>query len=135
MTSVVQRPATVLPDVFGWLESGWPFGTNAVRVEQYVDDDHYVVRAELPGFDPDEDIKVAVDNGRLILTAHRSQPERRHGHSEFHYGTFTRTVPVPAGVTAKDVSAAYLDGILEITMPATALETAQPVEVKIGKGQ
>jgi HSP20 family molecular chaperone IbpA len=133
MTSVVHRPA-LLPDLFGWLESGWPFAGNPIRVEEYVDDDRYVVRAELPGFDPDEDIHVAVQDGHLVLSAHRAQEEHGRGHSEFRYGRFARTLPLPAGVRATDITATYRDGILEVAMPAVGVATAESVPIAIGQG-
>lgn len=55
----------------GLLETN--FGSSTVRVEEFVDDERYLVRAELPGLDADKDIKVTVDHGRLVLSAHRSQ--------------------------------------------------------------
>jgi HSP20 family protein len=133
MTSVVHRPATLLPDVFGWLEAGWPFATNSMRVEQYVDDDKYVVRAELPGFDPEKEIQVSVDHGHLVVHAHRTQEEHGSGRSEFHYGAFSRTLPLPEGVSSDEISASYKHGILEVTMPAVAAAKAEPVQIKIGK--
>ncbi|HVV19165.1 MAG TPA: Hsp20/alpha crystallin family protein, partial [Pseudonocardiaceae bacterium] len=105
MTSVIHRPTTLLPDVFGWLEAGWPFATNSMRVEQYVDDDKYVVRAELPGFDPEKDIQVTVEHGHLVVQAHRTQEEHGRGRTEFHYGAFSRTLPLPAGVASDEIAA------------------------------
>lgn len=133
MTSLDRRPATLLPDVFSWLEAGWPFATSSMRVEQYVDDDRYVVRAELPGFDPEKEIQVSVDHGHLVVTAHRAQEEHGRGRSEFHYGTFSRTLPLPEGVQPKQISAVYADGILTVTMPAIGAAKAEPIQIKIGK--
>lgn len=134
MTSVIRRPMPVLPDVFGWLENGWPFAANSVRVEEFVEDGHYVVRAELPGFDPEKDIKVTVDHGHLILTGERRQHEHGPGHSEFHYGSFSRTLALPAGARPKDINARYTDGILEVKMPVPEAATeAKPIHIAIGK--
>ncbi len=36
-----------------------------MRVEDYVQDDKYAVRAELPGIDPDKDVEVTVAKGIL----------------------------------------------------------------------
>lgn len=130
MTSVIHRPA-LLPDLFGWLEGGWPFATNTVRVEEFVEDDRYVVRAELPGFDPDKDIRVSAENGRLVLTARRTQEQREHGHSEFRYGSFARVLALPVGVRPQDVKANYRNGILEVSMPADGAAKPEPVPIEI----
>ena len=42
-----------------------------MRLEEFVDDGHLVVRAELPGIDPDKDIHVVVDEGLLTITGER----------------------------------------------------------------
>lgn len=130
-SSVAHRPA-LLPDLFGWLEDAWPFGTNSIRVEEYVDDDRYVVRAELPGLDPDKDIDLGVAHGQLVVIAHRSEEEHGRRHSEFRYGSFSRTLPLPAGIRAEDVSATYQDGILQVTMPAVGMAKPQSVPIEIG---
>lgn len=132
MTSVIRRPMPLLPDVFSWLEGSWPFMTNSVRVEEYAEDGKYVVRAELPGLDPEKDIHVSAEHGQLVLSAERTQQDHGRGHSEFHYGSFSRSLPLPAGARAKDISARYTDGILEVTMPAPDSTNAKPIQIEIG---
>lgn len=132
MTSVIRRPMPLLPDVFNWLESSWPFMANSVRIEEYAEDGKYVVRAELPGLDPEKDIHVSAERGQLLLTAERKQHEHGRGHSEFHYGSFSRTLPLPVGARANDISARYVDGILEVTVPAPESTDAKPIQIEIG---
>lgn len=48
--------------------------------------------------------------------------------SEFHYGSFTRTLQLPAGATDDDVQATYADGILEVRVP---IDTAEAEKKKI----
>ena len=64
-------------DVFEWLESPWtvlrPAASHPMRVEDYVEDGTYVLRAELPGVDPDKDIEVTVFKGILTISAHRQE--------------------------------------------------------------
>ena len=92
-----------------------------MRVEEFVEDDKLIVRAELPGIDPDRDVEIDVRDHSLRIRAERRQEERRDEngrfHSEFHYGTFTRIIPLATTVSEKDVKASYRDGILEIRVP------------------
>lgn len=92
-----------------------------IRVEEYRDTGSVVVRAELPGFDPDEDIEVEVIDGVLQIRAHREErdEEKEDGRlrSEFHYGSFTRRVRLPEGTSEDAVKATYRDGILEVRFP------------------
>lgn len=101
-----------------WLASD----VNGIKVEEQMDDDKLVIRGELPGVDPDEDIDISIDNGRLSIRAERKERKEskngEHGyHSEFRYGSFARVLTLPEGAVADDVSATYTDGILEVTVP------------------
>jgi HSP20 family molecular chaperone IbpA len=88
-----------------------------VRIEDYVDDGHYVVRAELPGIDPDNDVELSLRGDTLTIRGERREEERTRHHHEFHYGAFERSVPVPAGTRAEDILADYAGGVLEIRVP------------------
>jgi HSP20 family protein len=92
-----------------------------MRVEEFVDGDALVVRAELPGIDPDRDVELTVSDGLLHLRAEREEKSEQKGkrgyRSEFRYGSFERTLQLPAGTKDEDVSASYKDGILEVRVP------------------
>lgn len=114
------RPLMVWPD---WLNVFEPIRGlfDDVRVEQFTEGDELVVRAELPGVDPEKDVEIAVDHGRLTLSCERQdQTEsdgRGHVRSEFRYGSFRRSLSLPPGADENDVKATYADGILTIRMP------------------
>ena len=112
-------------DLFDWAEGlpslfPMPAMMRGVRIEEFTDDDKYVVRAELPGMDPAKDVKVEVANGMLTISATRQQEEHDGARSEFHYGTLTRRVLLPDGADEKAVVAKYTAGILEVTVPISA---------------
>jgi len=92
-----------------------------MKLEEFDDDGTHVVRAEMPGIDPDKDVSVTVDHGVVTIRAERREQKKtkdKDGYrSEFSYGSFTRSVRLPAGATEADVSASYRDGILEIRFP------------------
>lgn len=124
-----------LPSIFG---HRWPElipgtqGFEHIKVEEQLDDDAYVIRAEIPGVDPDEDIDISVENGRLTIKAEREKrvesEEADEFRSEFHYGSFRRTMTLPSAATADDVTATYEDGILEVRVP---VDSAEPTATKI----
>ena len=101
-----------------------------IRVEEYSQDGTLVVRAELPGIDPDKDVHLSVVNGRLAIEAERNEQGEvdRDGFMlrELRYGKFSRTVPLAAGVTAASITATYKDGLLEVRIPAAAATPAPP---------
>jgi HSP20 family protein len=120
-----QAPAAfraLFPDLADWLESPWtglpPFlAARTFRVEEVAQGDRYVVRAELPGLDPDTDIEVTVDGRALTIHAVRRRQDSGPCRSEFRYGSLTRLVRLPARVDAKDVTARYDQGVLEVSVP------------------
>lgn len=99
-----------------------------IKIEEYVDDGSLVVRAEIPGVDPDEDIDISVEDQRLVIRAEResrTEDDTDGYRSEFHYGSFSRVIGLPEGAAVDDIQADYADGILEIRIPV-AEEATQP---------
>lgn len=119
MTVTLRRdPRTVIPDFIDWFEEPFltlkPYLGQAIRIEDFTEDGHYVVRAELAGIDPEKDLEIAVGAGYLSIHAERSsQVEGKH-RSEFRYGSFSRALELPPGADADDVTAEYANGILTI---------------------
>ncbi len=124
------------PDLAGWLESPWtgppPFLAGHVfRLEEAIRDDCYVIRAELPGLDPDNDIEVTVDGRILTIRAERCHQDNGPYRSEFRYGSLTRAVRLPARADPADVTARYDKGVLEVSVPVSAVKpegTRIPIE-------
>jgi HSP20 family protein len=107
-------------DVLGWLDDADLFGrstTPQLRVEDFVEDHTYVIRADLPGVDPERDLDVHVEGGRLVVKGERREEIHERHRSEVHYGAFSRILPLPAGVDADEVTATYTDGVLEVLLP------------------
>ena len=134
-----QAPArfrAMFPDLADWLESPWtgppPFLAGQVfRLEESIRDDRYVIRAELPGVDPENDIEVTVDGRILTIRAERRQQDTGPHRSEFRYGSLARAVRLPARVDPADVAARYDKGVLEVTVPVRVVKpegTRIPVE-------
>ncbi|HEX5087227.1 MAG TPA: Hsp20/alpha crystallin family protein [Nocardioides sp.] len=125
----------MLRDFFGkGILDRLPDAAHLVRVEEFVDGDTYVIRAEMPGLDPNKDIELTVREGLLHLSAERrehTEDERPDGfRSEFHYGRMTRNLRLPEGTSEADVTATYKDGILEVRLPAPK-EAPAPTGTKI----
>ncbi len=113
------------PDLFDWLESPWPallpFGqAQTFRIEDYVEDGNYMIRAELPGVDPEKDVEVTVESGMLTIHAERREETKEDRHSEFSYGSLTRSVSLPEGADPEKITASYDKGILKVTVPIPA---------------
>ncbi|MFE1228521.1 Hsp20/alpha crystallin family protein [Streptomyces sp. NPDC058745] len=76
----------------------------------------YVLKAELPGVDPDEDITITVDGDVLRVSAEHEESSETKDHSEIHYGSFERAVRLPEVIDPEDVKAEYADGVLTVSL-------------------
>ena len=114
-------PSDVLEPIKRFLDGDLTM-TPSIKVEQFVDGSTLVVRAEVPGIDPDKDMDVSVSEGMLHIRAEREeQTEHRSKtgyRSEFRYGSFTRSIALPPGAREEDVTATYRHGVLEVRAPA-----------------
>jgi HSP20 family protein len=117
----------------------WPgHGEDLIRIDEYRDDDTLVVRAELPGIDPDRDVEITAGDGMLRISAERRAEEgsadRQYSRRELRYGTLTRSLPIPEGATEGDISASYRDGILEIRIPVAEPPPSEPTRINVSRG-
>ncbi|MEV1248695.1 Hsp20/alpha crystallin family protein [Nonomuraea sp. NPDC050022] len=92
-----------------------PFG-QIVRVEDYIADGQYVLRAELSGIDPDKDVEVTLGDDVLHIRAERTRRVSEAHRSEFSYGSLSRSVTLPAAAKTDDVKATYAGGVLEVSV-------------------
>jgi HSP20 family protein len=101
-------------------------------VDIYETDDKLVLKAELPGINPN-DVEVRVEDNTLYLKGERKfekevKEENLH-RVERSYGSFSRTFALPGSIDADKVQAEYKDGVLTLTMPKR--EEAKPKTIKI----
>jgi HSP20 family protein len=131
--STLSRPETAgrLPDLFDMRRlidafPSWLAPYETIRVEEELRDDAYVVRAEVPGIDPDEDAQVWIADGMLHIEIERECETRSTNgdfRSEFRYGSFHRSIALPEEVKPDDVRATYEAGVLEVRLPKRAGES------------
>ena len=100
------------------------FGENgnvpAFRTDIRDEGDRFVLECELPGFRK-EDLHLDLKDGILTITAQHQESgeEQKTGNyirRERRYGTFTRSFDV-SGIDESAVTAAYRDGIMELSLP------------------
>ena len=133
-----QRPFL---DVFDWVDQFPPLfaarsliSPHLIRVEDKIEDGHYVVRAEMPGLDPDKDVKITVEDNTLVIDAERTEEKSDKNRSEFRYGAFRRAMALPAGAKVDDIKATYTDGILTVTIGIGETPSAQTKQIPVARG-
>lgn len=149
MTNLIPRVPTA-PSRWGWLDedfdqmverffrplrsfderAGWDL-IPAVDVSE--DDEHFVVRAELPGVKK-EDIDVTLEGGVLTITAeHKAEQEKKEGEryirQERRYGKYMRSLRLGAEIDESKIKATYKDGVLELMLPKS--ETMKPKRIAV----
>jgi HSP20 family protein len=107
------------------------------EIDVFEKDHRLVTKIDLPGLKK-EDVKVEVADGILTITGERIAEAKEETENVYRcersYGSFSRTVPLPAGVTSEQVTATFADGVLEVTvpLPAKAESTKHTVQITDG---
>jgi HSP20 family protein len=113
-----------------WLDGRERAWTPAVDVVR--DDDHLVVRADLPGIKPEE-VKIEVEDDILTISGeHEERKEEKDSdyvRRERRYGSFSRSMALPGGVDAKEITASTRDGVVEVTVPLPKEAIKEPVRI------
>ena len=99
-------------------------------------DDHFVLRADLPGLS-EEDVAIEVQDNVLTVSGERKaeheKKERGFYRVERSFGRFSRSLTLPEGVNADGISAAFDKGVLEVSIPKP--EERKPRRITIAGGQ
>jgi HSP20 family protein len=94
----------------------------------------YVVKAEIPGINP-EDIIVEVMNNVVTLSgesrSEKKEDKRNYHRSEIRYGRFYRQIPLPTEVKSESSRAEFHNGILELFLPKLEENKRQKVKIDI----
>jgi len=140
MSTLTRRESRPFLDLFDWMDSPLtmfrPFTTQGMRMEDFVTDGHYTVRAELPGIDPEHEVEVSVNDGVLTIKADRHEEHVDKTHSEFRYGIFIRRVVLPASADEDHIQASYDKGILEVVVDLKekeAMKSERHIPIKLAK--
>jgi HSP20 family protein len=132
-------PKAMFPELVDWFEAPFmtlrPYLAQPIRVEDYIEDDRYIVRAELAGIDPEKDLEITVGAGYLSIHAERHDKTEGKRRTEFRYGSFTRSLPLPAAADEDDVTASYDHGILTISVGLKSEKKEAVKRIEVIKAQ
>lgn len=100
-------------------------------------DDELRVKAELPGI-AEKDVEVTIDNGTLLVRgekrAERDEKKRRYHVSEVSYGSFERSIPLPAGADVDAAEATFDQGVLTLVVPKKEVTEAASKRIPLSSG-
>jgi HSP20 family protein len=109
-------------------EGGWMPSVDVIRK-----DGNVILRADIPGIKPD-DVKVTVEDDVLTVSgAHSDESKEEKGdfmRRERRYGSFSRSMSLPAGVRPEEIESTTEDGVLEVKIPLPQPEQKEAVEIE-----
>ena len=105
-------------------------------VDAWETEKEVVYAFDLPGIAEDK-ISIELEDGALTVSGERERTEEHKSETAYRYerrfGSFSRTIGLPHGVTEKDVTADYKDGVLELRVAKP--EAPKPRRIQIGRGE
>ncbi len=118
-----------------WWPSAAEKGVIVPSVDMYDRQNEIVLKAELPGVEKDG-IDLTITKDTLILKGEMKKDEEvseeNYYSRERAFGTFARTIALPADVDSEKARATFKNGVLEIVLPKR--EEAKPKEIKVNIG-
>jgi HSP20 family protein len=98
-------------------------------IEVASEKDGWNVRLALPGVDPN-DVHVEVAGNTLVVRGERRRESKNEPYlSEITYGRFERSLTLPDSIDGDKVTAAYRNGLLELSLPLR--ESVKPRKIEI----
>ena len=117
-------------EIEGWQSSG--LRSPAVDMEET--DKQIIVKAEMPGLEPN-DFHISLTENTLTIKGEKKEEKeekKRNYHMvERRYGSFYRSIPLPCSVETDKVEASYKKGILEITLPKAKAARVKQINVNV----
>jgi HSP20 family protein len=98
-------------------------------------EDHFVLRADLPGLSED-DVSIELEDNVLTLSGERraEHDDREEGYYrvERAAGTFARSLTLPEGIDPDAVEATFDRGVLEVRIPKPEQRKPRKVAISVG---
>ena len=118
---------------FEWQDE-WDEWVEVPKVETHVEGNTLTVKADLPGIEPKE-VELSVEGNHLTIKGERKAEEEHEKDKVFHrevrYGSFERTLTLPAEVEAERIEANYHNGVLEVKVPLPEEVTPKKVAIEV----
>jgi len=115
----------------GWQPMSWDLALDVAETE-----DDFVVKASLPGINPD-DLEITYNNNVLTIKGEvkeeKDVDEQRYHLRERRYGSFSRSISLPTTVKADAIEASYEAGVLTLHLPKA--EEAKPKRIPVQSAQ
>jgi len=136
MASLQNDMSRLMNGVLGTANGNGDTRTWIPPVDVWETDDEVVYALDLPGMTED-DVSVELEDGTLTISGMRERKDEVSKEGLYRYerrfGSFSRTIGLPQGVTDGSVKADYKNGVLEVRV--TKPEQPKPRRIQVGGGQ
>jgi HSP20 family protein len=134
--SLLVRPEPFSPEFNRLFNSLWDQRTASQRWIPEMDlvetDDHYLLKADLPGMKQD-DVSIEFSDGTLTIAGERNaeyeRTEKGFFRLERSFGKFSRSLTLPDGIDPEKIGAEFHDGVLEVTIPKPEQRKPRRIDV------
>jgi len=110
-----------------WQPMAWDLALDVVESK-----DEFVVKASVPGINPD-DLEITFNNNTLTIRG-EIKDEKEVEEAQYHlrerrYGSFARSLTLPAGIETSKIEANFEAGVLKLRLPKA--EEIKPKKIAI----
>ncbi len=117
----------------GVFDNDGPARGFAMDLDVHDNDESIVVRAEVPGVEPD-DLSIELHGDVLTIRGEKREEEKREQdkqlYTERRYGSFERSLTLPSAVDPEAVHATHDKGVLTVTLPKSSRERPRKIEIR-----
>lgn len=126
INSFIDDLFTRLPGISGWGE----WSPSIDLIDKGTD---YIIMADLPGYTP-ENVKITVQENSVQIRG-KVQEEKDTTQGDFQvkersFGTFSRSIPLPAQIKPEEARAKFKNGVLEITLPKVDVPAGRILDIE-----
>jgi HSP20 family protein len=136
MASLQNDMSRLMNGILGAPNGGGEARTWIPPVDVWETDAEVVYALDLPGMSED-DVAIELEDGSLTISGSRERKDEVSKDGLYRYerrfGSFSRTIGLPQGVTEDSVKADYKDGVLEVRVQKP--EQPKPRRIQIGGGR
>lgn len=134
VVSLQEAMDTLLRESFVQPQRGGTIGVFGLPIDLRETDNEYVIRAELPGVQP-ENVQLQVQDNTLQISGEVKQEQQEEGRGQWvlrerRYGRFQRTLTLPTPVQSNQANAEFENGILTVTLPKAEAARAKSIPIR-----
>lgn len=124
-----------MDEAYGEMPTLWERGNGySLAVDVAEKENEYVVKASVPGINPEE-IEITLNDNVLTIKG-ETKEEKEHEAGNYHlrerrFGSFMRRIALPSNIDADKIEATNEHGVLTLTLPKA--EAAKPKRIEVKK--